>query len=345
MSNVIRQHAFARAGLLGNPSDGYFGKTISFIIRQFAAEVAIKPSPKLVVVPSPDDENSYDSIDDLAEKIMQRGYYGGERLLKASVKYFRQYCSTRQKLHAENFEISYRSTIPRNVGMAGSSAIVTAALKSLATFYHVDIAPEVLASMSWEVETRELGIPAGLQDRVIQAMEGVVYMDFGRDAMRQVDSLQIGRYQQLPDDALSNIYVAFSSAAGEPTEVIHQNIKQRFEEGDPEITAAMETFASFAESGKLAIQNRDMLRLSELIDQNFDMRAKICQLNPIHRKMVDTARQCGVSAKFCGSGGAIVGIYPDQNARESLTEKLKAIGCQLIIPEIRKASGNTPKHN
>ena len=27
---VVRARSFARAGFLGNPSDGYFGKTISF---------------------------------------------------------------------------------------------------------------------------------------------------------------------------------------------------------------------------------------------------------------------------------------------------------------------------
>ena len=32
---IIRKRAYARAGLLGNPSDGYHGKTISFIVPQF----------------------------------------------------------------------------------------------------------------------------------------------------------------------------------------------------------------------------------------------------------------------------------------------------------------------
>jgi len=38
---IIRRRAYARAGLLGNPSDGYFGKTISVIVRNFAAEVVL----------------------------------------------------------------------------------------------------------------------------------------------------------------------------------------------------------------------------------------------------------------------------------------------------------------
>ena len=36
---IIRKRGCARAGLLGNPSDGYHGKTISIIVRDFWAEV------------------------------------------------------------------------------------------------------------------------------------------------------------------------------------------------------------------------------------------------------------------------------------------------------------------
>jgi hypothetical protein len=41
---VIRARAYARIGLLGNPSDGYFGKTISVSIQNFYAEVALTPN-------------------------------------------------------------------------------------------------------------------------------------------------------------------------------------------------------------------------------------------------------------------------------------------------------------
>ena len=34
---LIKTRSFARAGFLGNPSDGYFGKTISFAFQNFSA--------------------------------------------------------------------------------------------------------------------------------------------------------------------------------------------------------------------------------------------------------------------------------------------------------------------
>ena len=38
---IIRTKAYPRAALIGNPSDGYFGKTIAFTFSDFAAEVTL----------------------------------------------------------------------------------------------------------------------------------------------------------------------------------------------------------------------------------------------------------------------------------------------------------------
>ena len=44
---MIETYAYARAGLLGNPSDGYFGKTIAILVRNFRARVLLYPSARL----------------------------------------------------------------------------------------------------------------------------------------------------------------------------------------------------------------------------------------------------------------------------------------------------------
>ena len=38
---LLRRRAYARAGLLGNPSDGYHGRTISIIVRNYFAEAVL----------------------------------------------------------------------------------------------------------------------------------------------------------------------------------------------------------------------------------------------------------------------------------------------------------------
>ena len=61
---AIEATAFARAGLIGNPSDGYYGKTISFVIRDFSAKVSLYESPELDIVPAVQDRSRYASMRD-----------------------------------------------------------------------------------------------------------------------------------------------------------------------------------------------------------------------------------------------------------------------------------------
>jgi len=50
---VIEHKAYARVGLLGNPSDVYYGKTIAFSISNFFATVKLVPSHELIIQPHP----------------------------------------------------------------------------------------------------------------------------------------------------------------------------------------------------------------------------------------------------------------------------------------------------
>jgi glucuronokinase len=331
---TIIQRAFARAGLLGNPSDGYHGKTISIIVRNFAAQVTLTESDRLCLVPGPCEDDSFDSIDQLVRQIREQGHYGGVRLLKAAVKRFSEYCRVIDyPLTGRNFAMSYATNIPRQVGLAGSSAIVTAAMRGLMDWYAIDIHPHLLASLTLSAEL-ELGIPAGLQDRVIQAYEGLVYMDFDESTMRQQHGLEFGVYEQLDPRDLPKLYIAYATHAGEPTEVLHSNLRQRFQQGEQEVVDAMKKFASFAEQGVGAIHRRDAKLLGSLIDQNFDLRNQICHLHREHVQMVHTARRVGASAKYCGSGGAIVGTFEDDDMFTRLKAAMSEINCHVIVPQV-----------
>ena len=71
-------------------------------------------------------------------------------------------------LGRQNFTLSYDTNIPRQVGLAGSSAIVTACFKCLMDFFDItesDIPKHLQPSFVLSVEMDELGIAAGLQVR------------------------------------------------------------------------------------------------------------------------------------------------------------------------------------
>ncbi|HNR33288.1 MAG TPA: GHMP kinase, partial [Candidatus Hydrogenedentes bacterium] len=199
--------AYARAGLIGNPSDGYFGKTISFVIRDFSAKVSLYEHPEIEIVPSFQDRFRYESIRELARDVKANGYYGGIRLMKATIRRFVEYCDQHKKPLAEkHFSIRYRSTIPRRLGLAGSSALVTATLRCLMEYYEVDIPKAVQPNLILSVETEELGISAGLQDRVIQVYEGCVFMDFDRGLM---ESRGHGTYEEIDPCLLPPLFIAY----------------------------------------------------------------------------------------------------------------------------------------
>jgi glucuronokinase len=329
---IIHTKAYPRAGLIGNPSDGYFGKTIAFTFANFAAEVLLYQTPEVEILPAARDHSRFHSIRALAADVRQHGYYGGIRLLKAAVKRFYDYCEENHiTLDERNFTIRYHSDIPTQVGLAGSSAIITAYFRALLAFYQVEIPKPVLANLIHAVENRELCIPAGLQDRVAQVYQGLVFMDFNKDMME----LQgYGRYEPLDPALLPPVFIAYRTGLAEGTEIFHNNIRARWEVGDPVVHEAMKYWAG------LTVQVRDLLlcgakdQLGPLINAGFDKRRAIYQIGQGNIRMVEAARSVGASAQFTGSGGAIVGTYADETMFAALKNKLEPLGIKLLKPQL-----------
>ena len=330
---LIKHHAYARAGLAGNPSDGYNGKTVSLIVRNFWAEAVLYEWEDVDVVPSQEDQSSFQSVAELVRDVRLHGYYGGIRLVKAAIKKFVEVCENAgHELHDRNFSIRCQSNIPRQVGLAGSSAMIVATLRCLMDFYDVRLERDIQPSLALAVETEELGIAAGLQDRVIQVYEGLVYMDFAQDRMRRQGGLACGVYEPLDPKLLPPLYLAYSADAGEPTEVVHNNLRARYDQGDTVVHQAMHRFAEFADRARQLIEEGDVDGLSTVIDENFDLRRSICPISSRQEEMIETARAAGASAKFAGSGGAIIGVCPGDAALARLRERLEPIGCRVIRP-------------
>jgi glucuronokinase len=328
---IIRTKAYARAGLAGNPSDGYFGKTISFTIKDYFAEVTMYQTPDLEILPNQRDHSYFTSLQDLVKDVNIHGYYGGIRLIKAAAKKFYNYCEKKGiVLEAKNFTVRYSSNIPVQVGLGGSSAIVTATMRALMTFYGVDIPKPILPNVILATETDELNISAGLQDRVIQVYEGLVYMDFDKKIM---DEQGYGNYEYLDLNLLPSIYLGYISDLSEISGIAHGNLRGRFQAGDPAVIDAMQYFAQKAEEAKECLIYRHPERLAKILNENFDKRKEIFPISRRNLEMVSIARDCGASAKFAGSGGAIIGTYEDEAMFKKLKERLSAIGANVIKPK------------
>lgn len=329
---IIEARAFARAGLLGNPSDGYFGRTISISVKNFGAQVSLYETPELCIEPQREDRNVYRNVYELVESVQLVGYYGADRLIKAAIKRFTEYCRENHlRLPNRNFTIRYRSTIPRQVGLAGSSAIITATMRALMQFYEVEIPVEILPGIILSVETKELRINAGLQDRVIQVYEGCVFMDFDKSHLEKHGH---GKYERMDPQMLPRLFMAYRQDLGKVSGEVLNDIRSRYDKGDPLVHSTLKRIADIALEGREAIMEGDHERLFALMNENFDQRRKIMNISEANIELIETARRCGACSKFPGSGGSIIGMYRDDEMLTRLIVEFRKLRARVIKPYI-----------
>ncbi|KAK1286914.1 Glucuronokinase 1 [Acorus calamus] len=261
VTEAIEHRAYARVGLLGNPSDVYYGRTVSFSLGNFHASVRLEPSEDLVIKPHPThDLVVFRSIDHLVNRLENEGYYGGVRLLMAICKVFYHYCADNKiELKTGNFTLSYDTNIPRQTGLSGSSAIVCSALNCLLDFYEVRhlIKVEIRPDMILRAE-KELGIVAGLQDRVAQVYGGLVYMDFSKKYM---DDWGHGMYAPMDIGLLPPLYLIYAENPSDSGKV-HSTVRRRWLDGDSFIISSMEEVANLALVGRKALLEMNYTKLA-----------------------------------------------------------------------------------
>ena len=324
----IHCRAYARMGLMGNPGDALGGNAIGVVIRDLYAEARLTPSDSLKLQEPAIEHPDWSDIDAMRDYVIRRGYSGGRRLMMALLFQLHSYL---QKINIScdypTFCLTWHSIIPNRVGLAGSSALITAALRTIMQYWKLEIPLIDQVQMVLKTETDSLGIPAGPLDRVAQVYEGLTYFEPDNKGFVQVE--------RLPLEALPKLFVAIDESSGEGTEVFHSNLRAKFLSGDPEVIAGVK------ELSQLARQARDLIvagkgnEIGPLMDQNFDVRNRLIQLNPRHIRMIESARKVGAHAKFAGSGGAIVGTCEEVNMNAVL-EHLQQNGYRAFSPVFKE---------
>ncbi len=279
--------AFARAALAGNPSDGHGGAVLAVCVPGLAAHAEAQPAAR----------TRSDPPSALADAAVAR--------------YGRGPCAVR-----------WSTTVPREVGLGGSSAIVTAVVRALCALHGDVLAPAGLAELVLAVEVEDLGIAAGPQDRYAQAHEGLVLMDFAGERPQ---------VERLDPALLPDLYLAWRSDAAETSHAVHGGLRERAD--DPAVRAGMARLAGHARTARDALRSGDRAAFASAVDASFDERAGLLDLDPRHVAMVRAARATGASANYAGSGGAIVGTLPSAGL-EPVAHALRALGCEIIAPSL-----------
>jgi len=182
------------------------------------------------------------------------------------------------------------------------------------------------------VERDELGIGAGLQDRVAQVYEGAVFVDFERGHMERHGH---GRYESLDPSLLPPLFIAYHDHLAEGTELTHNPLRERFNRGDSEVLEAVARWAELAEQARIAIVARRGREIGLLMNENLDIRAAAVGISDGNRRLVEIGRDLGAATKFAGSGGAVIGAYDgDPNRLTRLRLAYEDFGAKLIVPAV-----------
>lgn len=298
--------AYARAGLLGNPSDGYEGKAIALPVRNFEARVTVEPGER--------------------EGPEVRAVPGLDRLIHAAVRRLVRHVG-RDDLLRDPIAISCETTIPRQVGLAGSSAVVIATLRALGERWDAGLPALELAEMALAVEVEDLGIAAGPMDRVVQAYERLVVMDLAPPRTE-------ASYGTLDPELLPPMLIAWDPTGGASSGVPHSDLRERWRRGDAEVHRTIEELRALVDRGVEALRAGDHRALMGMVDRNFELRCRVFAVGEADRRMVSIARGFGAAAKLCGSGGAVLVLPAEEADRSALEAGFHEAGFRTCRPVV-----------
>ncbi|MGE5617479.1 MAG: mevalonate kinase [Candidatus Woesearchaeota archaeon] len=280
--------ALARAALAGNPSDGYAGAVLAVTLPAWRARAEAAPGAPAGVEPA-------------------------NALVQATVDRFARVVDRR----AAGSHVRWSTSIPQQVGLASSSALVIAVTRALCGLHRAELSPERLAEFALAVETEELGFIAGLQDRLTQAYEGLLFMDFSDPPA----------YEPLDHRLLPPLLIAWHEQAAAPSGDVHGELRRRYRQGDSGVRKVMGRLALAARGARTALVEHDLGRFAQCMNDTFELRRQLMPLDPLCVEMVGAAQAAGASANYTGSGGAIVAACHDESHALETERALTQLGC------------------
>lgn len=281
----------ARVHLAGNPSDGYGGAVLSAPFPDRWAEVRVDEADR-VSVRGP--ERTWPSIAELAVETGRHGHAGGDRLVTAALAVLDRTLDAEVERRPGRF--TWTTTIPRSVGLGGSSAIVIATMRAALGWWGVSLDDLALARAALAAETEVLGIAAGLADRTVQVWSSVVLTDVRHDVVvHRVD----------PAEPVT-LAVVWNERAAAPSGDYHHRLRQRLAGGDAALERTMDALATLADEAARGLTEGDLDAFVSALDESLRLRCELGEVPPTALEPVESLRAAGARVNFAGSGGALV---------------------------------------
>ncbi len=245
--------------------------------------------------------------------------------------------------------LDWSSTIPRSVGLAGSSALAVATIEAVGELWGVELDPRVVAALALRAERDVLGIAAGWQDRIVQSYRGTVLVDAARTS--RLEGLDVPGVVVLPalratvpgdgpdgpdghrgdgERVVGWLVVGWSDGAGESSDAYHAPLRR----ARADLVAPMARLGELAHTAADAWRRADLSAVGVAMGDGWRVRQSCAPLRADHAALVEAVRSTGIAATTPGSGGSVVALCPDATSRDRVLSVLasqRAAGIDLPL--------------
>ena len=313
---MIVSSAPGRAGIIGNPSDMYGGSVISCttieraqVVLEECDQLVFEAGGQILPVRSKEDLRLRGDRFDVAGAVI--GFLELEDL---------------------KFKLSFRSEIPVQAGLSGSTALLVATLNALLALTNKQLNPFRRAELAREIELDFMKVVCGYQDAYMCTFGGINFMDFAdkqfylgpeKEPYGTVESLE-PYIDQLP-------FVLAHTGMQRVSGAVHKPIRDRWLEGERKVRETYVRMAHLARIGKKALIDGDWEKLGALMNENHRLTRELGGSGPENEELIEVALDCGaLGAKLAGAGGGgtIIALHPQP---DEMIEALKEAGAERIL--------------
>jgi galactokinase/mevalonate kinase-like predicted kinase len=328
---MIRASAPGRAGIVGNPTDGYGGTVIAVSLSE-RAQVTLRPAEETLLeigghrtlVRDPSDLKLDGSYTDIAKAVLG---------------------TFEEAVRNHRFHLSAETTIPVQAGLSGSTAMLVAILGAVLRLLDIPLNRYEIAETARKIEFEVMGVTCGFQDQYMASFGGLNCLDFrGKEPPSQpstehrAPSTEHGSAATLlatveplgafvPELPLVLANTGVKRLSGS----VHKGLRERWIEGEPAVVQGYERIAAIAREAKPALLAGDWTCLGSFMNENHAIQRDLGGSGEANERLIAEALRAGAwGAKLAGAGhgGTIALLHPDP---PTAIRAMEAAGATRVI--------------
>lgn len=313
---MIQASAPARAGVIGNPTDGYGGSLISCTLG-CRANVRLRSAKRLELAFGEKET----AIRDEKALRLDGGVFD---IAKSVIRYLR--------IADKRFRLEGTSEIPLRSGLAGSTAMLAAVFSSVCKFLGKKMSRYECAETIRYIELNYMDIQCGYQDQYMTVFGGLNYIDFRtKEVYRDLSEEAYATVETLADFVDELPFVVVHTGVQRISGSVLRPVRERWLDGDPVVVEGYREIGELARQGKKALIRKDWEGLGALMNRNHEIQQELGASGEVNDRYIELARKSGaLGAKLAGAGGGGTIIALHHNP-EKLIEVFRKEGNPRIM--------------